>query len=798
MSGDTSFLKEKKFKTNASYKEIVFMKIKYFLLLLVTSISVTAVPAHSQDTELTLEEILVTATKREKGLQDVPISIAVMSGERIEQQGITELEDLAVFMPNVHIAEGGAGTQLFIRGVGSGINPGFEQSVGTFIDGVYYGRGRSARAAFLDIERVEILKGPQSTFFGKNTVAGAINITTAKPTEDFDAYIETSYKTKLEGRSITAMTSGALTPNIRGRVVGKCYEDNGYVENKTPGGIDGPAQEDTLARVSLEWDLDDNILVSLKAESGSYNVDGRQNTMSDATPIASSLYQAYGDPNFRAGFNYKKYQKSFPDRPVYDDTDSDNYQITIDYQLKEFKLRSITSYNEYEFTNIADVDFSPLAFIDRGRTEEHQQFSQELLLTSPAGTTWEYLAGVYYQDNKLKNNRLTKLAISAIPPLEAAAGLMPGQGDVDFIANFKQDTSSYSAFTSLTWNISERFKVQMGLRYSDEAKDIKKSSQAVTPGTTTPNAFLAFLYSDAIPGTTLSLANTHNFALEREEDHWTGNLNFQYDINSDVMIYLNLANGYKGGGFDEDNALGKIEFAEFEDESVISIEAGAKLTLFENRAQANIALFHSEFEDVQVSTFDGNCCFNVGNAAESETRGIEADLELAVTHNILLSASIAYLDATYKSFSTAPCSEDQFLSTIANGGARSDCSQNLSGAPLQFAPEWSGNIGLTYSNNLTNQMELTLGTEINWSDEIIIAIDQDDHFIQDRFAKVNALATLNIINQWTISIIGKNLNKQKTFTWGNDVPLASLGFSKTYFRHINQPRTFEVRIRYSY
>jgi iron complex outermembrane recepter protein len=774
------------------------MKIKYFLPALVTSISVMPVPTHSQGTELTLEEILVTATKREEGLQDVPISIAVMSGEKIEQQGISELEDLAVFMPNVHIAEGGAGSQLFIRGVGSGINAGFEQSVGTFIDGVYYGRGRSARAAFLDIERVEILKGPQSTLFGKNTVAGAINITTAKPTETLEAYIEASYRTKLEGRNITAMASGALAPNIRARVVGKYYEDNGYVDNKTPGGIDGPIKEDTLARLILEWDLTESILINLKAESASFNVDGRQNIMSDATPAASSVYQAYGDPNFSPGFNYKKYQRDFPDRPTHDDTDSDNYQITIDYELNEFQLRSITSYNEYKYSNINDVDFSSLAFIDRSRIEEHQQLSQEFLLTSPAGATWEYLAGVYYQDNKLKNDRLTKLAPSAIPALEAAVGLMPGQGDADFIAGFKQDTSTYSAFTSLTWNISESFRVQMGVRFSNEEKDMKKSSKTVTPGTAVPNAFLTFLYSDTIPGTTLSLANAHNFALNREEDHWTGNLNFQYDIDSDTMVYLNLANGYKAGGFDEDNALGKIEFAEFEDESVKSIEAGAKLSLMENRARANIAVFHSEFEDVQVSTFDGNCCFNVGNAAESETRGIEADIELAVTHNILLSTSIAYLDASYKSFTTAPCNEDQFLSTIANGGARSDCAQDLSGAPLQFAPEWSGNIGLTFSNNLTHQVELTLGTEINWSDEVIIAIDQDDNLVQDRFAKVNARATLNILNQWSISIIGKNLNDQKTFTWGNDVPLASLGFSKTYFKHINQPRTFEIQIRYSY
>jgi outer membrane receptor protein involved in Fe transport len=188
----------------------------------------TAMPTQAQ---LTLEEVIVTATKRPVGLQDVPIALSVMSGKKIVQQGITDLEEMAVFLPNVHIAEGGAGDQLFIRGIGSGINYGFEQSVGTFIDGVYFGRGQASRSAFLDVARVEVLKGPQSTLFGKNTIAGAISITSARPTEEFEGSIEVSAEPEFGGTAATLTLSGPITDTLGARLVIKKDESDGYVNN---------------------------------------------------------------------------------------------------------------------------------------------------------------------------------------------------------------------------------------------------------------------------------------------------------------------------------------------------------------------------------------------------------------------------------------------------------------------------------------------------------------------------------------------------------------------------------------
>ena len=194
-------------------------------LAILLAVSTLAVPLEAK--VLILEEVMVTATKRAVGLQDVPISLSVMSGEKIAEQGIDSLEDLSVYMPNVHISQSMGGDALFIRGIGSGENAGFEQSVGTFVDGIYFGRGQSSRSKFLDIERVEILKGPQSTLFGKNTVAGAINITTARPTQEFEARIDVSAEPEFDAWSTTGTVSGEIRDGLRARLVVKTSRPSG-------------------------------------------------------------------------------------------------------------------------------------------------------------------------------------------------------------------------------------------------------------------------------------------------------------------------------------------------------------------------------------------------------------------------------------------------------------------------------------------------------------------------------------------------------------------------------------------
>jgi len=752
-----------------------------------------------------LEEIVITATKRSAGLQDVPISVTVMQGQTIAEKGLTGLGDLSAYMPNLTITEGPSSTNLFIRGVGSGSNFGFEQSVGTFVDGVYFGRGRSARNRFLDIERVEVLKGPQSTLFGKNTVAGALNITTAAPTADFESFLEASYRSELEGIKLKGMISGAITDTLTGRLVMQKYEDTGYVKNNAAGGKDAPQQDSSGIRARLSWDATENLRFDLKVESAEFDVEGRMSTISKANPFATSLYQTYGDPGFEAGFDYNQWDLSFDDEGIWDDTQSNIYQLTAEYNIGDSTLRSITAFTDYEFKNELDADLSPLKLISRGRHETHEQFSQEILWSSSVGHNISYLAGAYYQTEELENQRRTRVALSAVPPIEQSilgALATPGSPplpstsiDAAIPSQFQQDADTWSVFTDFTISFTDQLHLTAGIRYSEDHKEVEKQGDIVNLSGVLPDSSLESLYSPAA----LGFATVHSYQLERDEEHVTGRAVLQWDVDTDTMFYLSWSNGYKSGGFDEDNALGNLDFAEFEDESVVSVEIGSKLILLNGRGRLNLALFQSEYEDVQVSTFDGNSAYVVGNAAETEVRGFEADLEFAVTDKLSISSSIAWLDATYKSFSDAVCNEDQAIEFELQNGTRAGCTQDLGGQPLQYAPDYSFSFSADYATAITDNLNLELSLDYLWTDDVETANNLDEHLRQDSHSKINArIGLLDSNGDWSLALIGRNLTDERTFASGGEVPLAASGFSKTYFRHIDPPRSVEISLRYNF
>ncbi len=767
------------------------------LLLAIASVLLTTGLVEAQETaQPVLEEVIVTATKRPVGMQDVPITIAVMSGDTIDKMGLKDLEDITMYMPNVHVGQSGGNNQIFIRGVGSGNNAGFEQSVGTFIDGVYFGRARNSRAAFLDIERVEVLKGPQSTLFGKNTVAGAINITTRQPTEEFEAWVEANYITELDGAGLTAVVSGPLTDNLRGRLVARTYEDSGYMKNAAPNGKDGPQLDNNVVRGSLVWDATDDLQFTVKAEHGEFDITGRQFKITQSTPTSTFLFGAFGsDPNFAdsLGFNNKQSLGTFSDRPEVDKTDSNIFQLTAEYQWNEHSLRSITAWTDYDFSNCSDVDYSPLSFIDQCAQQSHDQFTQEFLLSSSTGGAIEYLAGLYYQDANLKHHQSTQLFWSGLPPIEAyllglLGGLPSGSIDTDYLNYFEQDSKTLSAFAEFTWNLTDRFRTTIGLRYSDDKKDVQKQQITTAPGTSISDPFLAFVGGPAV----LGFAKEYEYEESRSEDHWTGNINFQYDITENSMAFLNLANGYKAGGFDSSNSMDRSR--EFEDETVESIELGLKTEFWDRRARVNTALFYSKFDDLQVSGWE-SAGFIVGNAAKSEVSGLEVDFTVAATDGLTLRGALAYLDAEYKDYPNASCTVDQIL---AMG---SPCFQDLSGTPLQFAPEWSGNIGASYDTSLSSNIDLSLGLDALYTDDTIIAPDADTNVIQGSYWKLNArIALLSSNGTWMLALVGKNLTDETTFNWGNDATLSGLGFGfeHAYFHMIEPPRTFEVQLRYSF
>jgi iron complex outermembrane receptor protein len=777
------------------------MKIYRKTALATAILGATLAPLSNTLQAQALEEVIVTATKRAEGMQDVPIAISVVSGDRIEQQGVSNLEELSLYIPSVHIGQSGGNNQVFIRGIGSGNNTGFEQSVGTFVDGVYFGRARNSQAAFLDLERVEILKGPQSTLFGKNTVAGAINITSRRPTEELEGFVESSYNTESEGFTTTAAVSGPLTDTLRGRLVGKYYDEEGYYDNSDPAG-DDRSREDKVVRTWLDWDASDDLTLSLKAEYGEFNKEGNLSKIVKSTPTADFLLGFGPDPDFAksVGFNTDQSSSNRPGRDIEDDTDSTILQLDANYQLENHSLKSITSWTEYDFENCTDGDYATTHFADQCKTEDHEQLTQEFILSSELDGKFNYMVGLYYQDATLKTTTNTGLILSAIPPIEAGVfallepvlGFTPPSGfaDSEVFSNFDQDTTTWSAFTQVDYDITDRLRIRAGIRYSDDSKDVENHQFITNLGGTEPNPINTLLLG---PGA-LNFRVPYDYKLNRGEDHTTGSVNLQYDIGDDIMVYFTWANGYKAGGFDESNGLDISR--EFDDESVDHYEIGAKMELWDNRVRLNMSAFETSFDDLQVSSWE-TASFVVTNAGEATSSGVEADVTIAATDNLTLTGALTWLDAEYDTYEDAGCTIAQQIA----GGLAAGCRQDLSGSPLQFAPDWSGNVGFTYDFPVTANTNLVFNADAFYSDEVLVAPDNDPVGVQDSYWKVNArLAWEAADGTWMVAVLGKNLTDETTFNWLNDATLSGtgFGFENAYFGQIEMPRSYELQVRYAF
>ena len=765
----------------------------------------TGLPAVSQAQSLQLEEILVTTTKREAGMMDVPVALSVVSGDMMVEQGIHNMEQLSLYIPNFTVQQTSGDDAVFIRGLGSPGNRGFEQSVGTFVDGVYFGRSTSSRSAFLDLARAEVLKGPQSALFGKSTIGGALNITTNGPTDEFEAILRGTMEPEFDGWSTTGIVSGPLSDTVRGRAVIKYEESDGWMDNKSLG-EDEESGDDTIARVVLDWDASENLSFRLKYEDGETNIDGRNTKIGIASPTALALYQAK-DPSFRAGVNQDKWSLNPDERPqqAVEDREWTIASLTFDWQIGEFNLRSISAYTELDNDNSMDVDFGPLQLLRSGGSEEVDQFTQEFILTSPPSDTFEYLVGAFYQDEDLDNT-------AEIDVLPSEIGVGGGLFDATTHSAFGQDATTWSAFTQLTWHISDSFRLIGGLRYSYDEKELEKFwfvSEYL--GTDGDLGAIAGFYEGAGFGrthtldgqgvTTYSVANGFApeftpFDNETDDDHWTGDITLQWDASDDIMAYMKVSNGYKQGGYDARDTLGNINTLEFDDETVVGGEIGAKIDIDGGRGRLNVAAFYNEFDDVQVSVFGGGATFTVDNAAETESTGVEIDGSYRITEELTVSGALAYLDATYTDFPNAQCTSEQ---SAAWTDPVNPCIQDLSDEPLNFSPDWSSNLTLDYRTQVFGGMEFGMQATWIYSDSYHAVNDNDPVTEIDSYSKYNARVSLTSADgNWSVAVLGKNLSDEDVIISPNDVPLGGFGFAGSHFMLIDAPRSYEVQAEYRF
>ncbi len=846
-----------------------------------------------------LEEVIVTARKRSEKLLDIPASVAAVTMETMAEAGVKNMGDLQFKVANFTMAESPIGTSIGIRGIYSGINQGFEQSVGTYIDGLSYGRAQQARAPFLDVERVEVLRGPQSILFGKSAIAGALNITTAQPQSTMGGYARLAYEPDTDGFEATSAVTGPITDKVRLRVAGRYNRTDGYMRNAT---LDRPEvqREDWQVRGTLAADIGERLTLTLKAETGRFDATGRETEIIGETPAL--LPSANPLSTFVNGLTYAQILSGGGAVPVNtriaavnaatgmqllslpaagsatldnvrNDTrsangdsssnDAQTYLLRADWDAGFATLTAISGVTRFSYDEECDCDFTGAPLLDAPQAETYRQFSQEVRLVSNGGGDLDYIAGGYFQhssDDYRSSVRIT--GSSPLVPLvynqgygaafeaaaaewlaahpgDAAGAVAAGRaagtagGGAGLALAGTQSTSQarvtadqWSLFSQATWHATDILRATFGARLNRETKDGERSSRITDDhgapltgqqallaplayagllGITTEN--LLAVSRSGVPG----VADAATQALARlgalpvtgslSKTRLTPSVSLQYNLTPDDMVYVSWVMGAKSGGFDyrannRGAAASMAQSFRFEEEKARTWEAGLKSRLWNGRAEVNLGAFHTDYEDLQVSIFDGLLGFNVGNAAAATVKGLEMDGRVALGGGLSAQGSFAWTDFRFDSFPNGQCYPGQ---TPAGPAAdRGFCS--YAGKTNQFVPDYSGSAGLSYLRDIGSSLVLSGSADLFFTGRYHTSPALDPSLIQPAYARLDLrLGLADADDSWEGAVLVRNVTNQRPMTFADTTPLSYGVFgARSAFAYFAQGRSVTVQAKVNF
>ncbi len=715
-----------------------------------------------------LEEIVVTATKRVQSLQDVPIAVNAFNADTIEVAGINNAGDLAILTPalNINVNTNPFAARMIIRGVGTAqTDPALEPSVGLFIDGVYLGRTGLGMSDLTDIERIEVLQGPQGTLYGKNTNAGAISVITKKPNfEESEGYVEASVG-NYSMNKLTASASGPLTQNLAYRLSGNINQRDGYYDNSA--GVDFNDADDWNIQGKLQWEATESLSILLSGsrverDTTCCGADAVQTESVNNELVAQGLSPDSNDP-----YDYNV-QSNADNRFA---MESDLLSMTIDYDAGWGAIKSITAWNDYSYRVDQDPDRSELDILTLSNDKfSGDSFSQELRFTASPTDNVDYMLGAFYLEQNTKrggdepfvfigDDIITIGSQQDLPfPLPFNFLVQPGDS---LTVDMNQDAETIAFFGQGTWHIGDQWHITGGLRWSDEEKKSDLFSQ--TYSTAFSNQILGASFLD-------SVSTPIDATLERSSDNVDWMLSAVLDISDDSMVYASAGTGTKSGGFQTVN--GTADDREFDDEDTTTYELGIKSTLLDARLRINAAAFYSEIENFQAQRqLETGLGTYVSNEAKVETSGVDFQVEAAPMPNLVLSAGLLYMHK-YQ---------------ITDGPEK--------GADLPFTAEFSGTVAATLVFPLGDG-GIYWRTDYSYMDNhttnVASATQLRDEDYDNRNLINSKLGWRN--DSWNVSVWGKNLSDDK-YAMQTVLPFLVSGM-EAYF--LAPPRTFGATVRYTF
>ncbi len=765
--------------------------------------AIAAATAQTALSAMTLEEVVVTAQKRAQSLQDVPITVSAVGESMIQDAGLQDIGDIQKLVPSLHILTSGlpSRTSIRIRGIGTNpSDPSLEPSVGVFVDGVFMPRSVFGLSDLVDVERVEVLNGPQGTLYGKNTNAGVISVTTKGMPDGLEGFVELTGGSDNQSDGSFSV-SNLITDDLGFRLGGMVRTRDEIMDDHNSNAEYNEIDKQSY-RGQLYWNPTDALSVrTIGYYSKSEGTTGVSEVQYTTDTVAGFAFMTGQDITDQLDYDPTNFTVSLDYRPE-SELEVKGASIQLDYAFDSgMTLTSITAFQEWELDGFGtDVDNTSLDALSTQTYNQEDAFGQELRLTSPGGETIDWLVGLYYFDSDLTIGDKDKAF--AIWGQDFAPFLQLAGHTFNHHATF--GTESISTFGQATWNFAESTSITAGLRYASEEKDFTTFVDAFdATGTALSDGGIidTFALNVTFSGLISTNGQPINLADDLKESDVTGMISINHFI-GDAMIYASVATGSKSGGFNGNFGSIPLAAREYDPETSTNYEIGAKIDgLLDGRARVNMSLFYTTFDDFQTTIYDASlAAFLTSNANEQVTSGIDIDGTLLATENLTLTASFEYLDAEFKDHEGAACHPTAKGATQVSATGYS-C--DLGGEVVDFGPDWSGSLTANYVLPLDGGSEFYAFAGYNFKTSHFTSTDRNP---KTKEKPENLDARFGWRNDnWDIAVWGKNLTdddytvaySENTFT-GSIFPALGLTQRQTYARWLVDPKSYGITARYSF
>lgn len=685
--------------------------------------------------------IIVTAQKKEGRVLETPISITAFSQEALEKGGLENTWDLQAATPGLLVGGNVRAGQLYLRGIGSdSIGTAADGSTTVHLDGVYLARPEALLGDFIDVERVEVLKGPQGTLYGRNSVGGTVNLISRAPTEDFTADASILYGNYNRFRTTASVSGPIVSDRVLGRAAILKSTRDGYVENSAPTGRRDFEDEDLLSlRGSVLFRMSDNVDLTVSGDYTRYDDNGVVNVFRSLDPLLAARGGVIpADP-----FVTNSETDTFEERRYW------GFSGTLVADLGGVTLKSITAYRDTfqdTFFNTSQQAFNHAQFAP---TTSQDQFSQELQLASDGSEKFQWLAGLYYFQEKGLYNPQVNFFFNPRPG--------PTENNPTFLGDFysNDNTKAYAAFVNGSYDLTDRLQLEAGLRYSYEEKDHDFRLIGLTPG---------------------AEFDTGVSSQSEDWDDVSPKIGLNYSISDNSFLYASYSRGFKSGGFDAFSGASAVN-----PEHVRAFELGSKNIFADGRLTLNLAGFKYDYDDLQVNSFDPVLIAIRSNAASARVKGIEVEAVAYPAERLRLEFGLAWLDAKYTDFLSPP--------NAASGGTGA---VQLAGNSLRNAPELSLTGGAEYVAPLKNGGSLSFRLDGSYQSEVFYTQFNTQGSNQEGYGLLNARAAyVSPDEDWELSLFAQNITNKHYFT--STVEFGDIGLSGAN----GNPRTYGVKLKWN-